>query len=673
MHTVRRHSLTALAILATTASACGGAAPPPDATKASAKAPGCSATSATSALTPLARDAVGSTVALGRLGAAANAKTVAVVADEDAKALYVVDLDGKKELSKRPLDGTPAQVLILADGRVVVSLRDQAKVAVFEAHEDGQLASRCAVAAPTEPIGLAATPDQSKLLVTSGWGHAMTSYKASDLSRLDVVELPREPRAVVVSDDGKTAFVSHSVGSAISVVSIAERADARALSLIVDPNDTRGESSGLLETVGSLLLDDREDKKVAGRFGTRAGCQGFALAKSVEPEGRILAPQVLVDPGDPEGRTTGYGEGGTPTEVANVVVIDEVDKGIVPASVRLSQDQLFRHAHDPTTPPARECLLPRAATVDAESRSLLVTCYGIGALVAYDAASANPAAVEKRRWSVGAGPSGVAVDAAKRRAVVWAQFDRTLHLVPLAEVAPVDEDDGEAFRTTRIALSEEGSLPYDLRLGRQLFHAVGDTRISSDGRACASCHPDGRDDAITWATPDGPRRTAMLAGRLEGTAPYSWNGENPDLEHHVKDTFERLSGQGLHGMELEALLAYVSSVAPPSITPTSGDALAMRGREIFHSEEAACSSCHTEDAGYSDGHKHDVGSRAVADKGKKFNTPSLRFLSGRAPYFHDGRYQTLGELLRESDGRMGHTAHLSNEDLKALESFLLTL
>lgn len=46
---------------------------------------------------------------------------------------------------------------------------------------------------------------------------------------------------------------------------------------------------------------------------------------------------------------------------------------------------------------------------------------------------------------------------------------------------------------------------------------------------------------------------------------------------------------------------------------------------------------------------------------------------GTAPYFHDGRYATLGELLRETKGKMGWGADLGDDDLAALEAYLLTL
>ena len=66
-------------------------------------------------------------------------------------------------------------------------------------------------------------------------------------------------------------------------------------------------------------------------------------------------------------------------------------------------------------------------------------------------------------------------------------------------------------------------------------------------------------------------------------------------------------------------------------------------------------------------------SQTSADRDKKFNTPSLKFLSGRAPYFHDGRYKTLDDLLAKSDGQMGHTKHLSKAERADLLAYLRTL
>jgi mono/diheme cytochrome c family protein len=407
----------------------------------------------------------------------------------------------------------------------------------------------------------------------------------------------------------------------------------------------------------------------------RPSCQGFALAKStVAAPGRIFAPQVMVDPGDFEQRPDGYGNDNAPTEVPAVAVIDEGTAAPLLASVTIGRDPgMFRKRGD-AREGRPECLLPRAAAVDAKTRSVLVTCYGIDAVVAYDATAANPFSAERRRWTVGSGPSGVAVDADKHRAVVWSQFDRTLSSFAIGEAELVDEKTAPPKVQKTAAGPLKQKLPAEYALGRILFHAAGDMRIASDGRACASCHPDGRDDAITWATPEGPRRTIMLAGRATASAPYSWNGDETTLHSHLGNTFDRLSGKGLRSIELDALVTYIAQMPAPSsqVVAPSEKAKVDRGRAIFASKEAGCSSCHT-GSGFTDGRNHDVGSKHKADRASSFNTPTLHLVGGTGPYFHDGRYTNLTELLTKTDGQMGHTKHLSNSDLDSLETFLRTL
>ena len=46
---------------------------------------------------------------------------------------------------------------------------------------------------------------------------------------------------------------------------------------------------------------------------------------------------------------------------------------------------------------------------------------------------------------------------------------------------------------------------------------------------------------------------------------------------------------------------------------------------------------------------------------------------GAGPWFHDGRYATLKDLLKSSDGKMGKTKHLSEADLDALEAYLRSI
>src|SRR6185369_17408786 len=113
-----------------------------------------------------------------------------------------------------------------------------------------------------------------------------------------------------------------------------------------------------------------------------------------------------------------------------------------------------------------------------------------------------------------------------------------------------------------------------------------DARIST-GRACATCHPDGRDDGLLWTRPDGARQTPTLAGRLDGTAPYGWFGESPTVAQHLEKTFQRLGGTGFKGpaarADLEALLAYVAQIPPPPAAQAGDLDEVARGAKVFGS------------------------------------------------------------------------------------------
>lgn len=165
---------------------------------------------------PLGQPRAGSSVALAKLGD----KNVALVADEDGRAIQIVDLATNKEIGSTALDGAPAQIMVTTDGRILALLRDRSRMQVLEAESATSLVARCSVVTPAEPVGLAASPDDASILVTSGWGRTLTVYESAAFGHSYQVALPREPRSVVVSDDGATAFVSHAVGSVLSTVDL---------------------------------------------------------------------------------------------------------------------------------------------------------------------------------------------------------------------------------------------------------------------------------------------------------------------------------------------------------------------------------------------------------------------------------------------------------------------
>jgi cytochrome c peroxidase len=100
-------------------------------------------------------------------------------------------------------------------------------------------------------------------------------------------------------------------------------------------------------------------------------------------------------------------------------------------------------------------------------------------------------------------------------------------------------------------------------------------------------------------------------------------------------------------------------------------ALVDRGHRLFDDARQGCASCHL--GGGTDRARHDVGSGREIERSLAFDTPSLTFVAGTAPYFHDGRHATLMDVLDAHDQKMGTTVHLGAADKLALAAYLETL
>ena len=592
---------------------------------------------------PFAAARDGSAILLAEL----EGRVVAYVADEDDALVRVVDVEDGRELSSARLGGVPGQLVMRRDGRLLATLRDAAQVVVLGGggSERSKLRIEKRVEVAADPVGLALSGDDSTLVVTSGWGKTVTVLDAQSLEVRAEHAVAREPRGVVVSTDGKRAFVSHVVGSTLDVIAL-------------DGTTPFGKEKKARTTLGVDGIEGVFGRQAMSGEQPRVACQGFALARA--DSGRVFAPHVLAFTGDPTESSDGYGGGtaGRESEVFHVPVIDEDAAKIVPESMRLTAGL--------ENLPSR-CALPRAATVG--KAGLYVTCLGDDAVTLFDAQAVNPHEIVLARWSVPSGPIGIALDEVHSRAVVWSQFAHAVTSVAISD----GSEGSRPFALSSVTLPRATRASAKIEKGRALFHATGDARVSGDGRACASCHPDGRDDALVWSSPNGPRQTPILAGRLSGAAPYGWNGDAVDVSTHLVQTFKRLGGKGITGDDKEALMAYVGAMRAPPALKAKDPSAVLRGQALFRSSAAECSSCHGTDGDLPDGVNHDVKSRAAGDQRAKFDTPSLRFVSGSAPYFHDGRFKDLKTLLTKTDGKMGHTKHLSPSDLGDLEAYLESL
>ncbi len=574
----------------------------------------------------------------------AGGHLVAFVADHDERAIHTVDVESMRQMAVTPLEGQPGHVLVLADGRVAVTLRDTGDVLLFEAADEAlqkPLEERCKTnLSAVEPWALAETGD--KLLVASGFGAALTLLNSGTLEVTRVIPVSREPRAVLIANQGKTAFITHAVGGIVTSVDI-------------ENTESKPETA-------SLQTGRRVKPNLAGfdNDNPRKATQGYALARvdGTRKDGlrdalRIFAPHTSVDPGAAASVTTG-GYGGTgagPRAVAQLIsVIDPMEK----KSITNHVDGMFHSAT------LQDCVLPRSAAAD--DKGLFVACMDIDAVVEYDPWVGDPTVAEKRRFSMPAGPGGLSIDDQGKTVVLWSEFDRA--------ISSIGREKGDLKSLVLWQRTGEKRDP-KIDRGRRIFHSSRDARLAQ-GRACANCHPEGRDDGLVWTSPDGKRQTMMLAGRVEGTAPYGWFGEHKDARIHVKETLQRLGGTGLNDPpskeDFEALLAYVSSIPAPPLTKPKDPDLVKRGKQVYAS--FGCETCHR--AGGTDKAPHDVGSGIAGERSAFFDTPSLIGIRGTSPYFHDGRYSTLEEVLSEKNQRM-FTGVISPVDKSALIAYMETL
>lgn len=205
--------------------------------------------------------------------------------------------------------------------------------------------------------------------------------------------------------------------------------------------------------------------------------------------------------------------------------------------------------------------------------------------------------------------------------------------------------------------------------GHDLFH-----RDSGAGIACASCHAEGGDDGHTWRFSGlGVRRTQAMHVGLEGTAPFHWDGDLPDLGSLMTEVFVgRMGGVHQSAERLDALAAWLFSLRPPTPMVEPGSPSAQRGKALFESEALGCADCHT-GARLTDNRSYHVG---TTDPGHLLQVPSLRGIGYRAPFLHTGCAPTLDARFDPGCGGgdlHGRTSHLRASEVSDLVAYLKSL
>jgi DNA-binding beta-propeller fold protein YncE len=650
------------------------------------------------------------------------------LADEDHRVLRKIPLPVPADAAALPpayeLPGAPAQVLALAD-RVLVTIRtapdDATKpggatglLLILKPDAQKGLVEVARAPVPADAWGLAITPDESTALVSSAWTHKISAIDLATAKVRWTLDVAREPRAIVVRPDGASAYVTHLVGAAVTRIDdLLGTPKIHAVEL--PPAPARAPSSKTLDAslAYSAVLNEDGSRLFVARHALGALGQGSWFG--------AMTLDVLATRSDTPALPKRIP--GLPT-ARNPLLAKLSDAGLV-TTIDIAAGEL--------TPVTQ----PRASAYRKSAKTVVVIGEGDDRLAELDALSAAPAIKPVAIYKVGSkydthlqiaavcgAPAGLALSEDDRFAYVFCRSTYDVATVKLSDpasppppphVQPGQDRSRESPTEVTTLHVAEDPLDKEAMLGRRLFHNATDP-ITSGGLACAGCHPEGRDDGHVWheanvnSINDSERvifigepelapnekggkigyamQTPMLAGRIGSDGPYGWHAHNKDLVARLKEGFglHRWSsvyrkGEGEQLARIQYLRAFVRGVGLVN-PPKEKRELTVeekRGQAIFVSEGARCGKCHVPESDYTDRMAYPFSPKLPPPAGfeedpkAEYKTPSLRFVGGTAPYFHDGRFSTLEALIDQNNDRMGQTNSLSKDDRAALVAFLRTL
>jgi YVTN family beta-propeller protein len=633
-----------------------------------------------------------------------------VVASEDHDEVLVIDR-ATREVQQRIAVGDAPGHLIISGREAIVTSRYGHSVTVVDI-ERGAVVRTIAVG--SEPMGLVEI-DTGVVAVVLAGDNAVAIVDVNAGRVLKTIALEgNDPRAVALLDDG-SLYVSHLSDGTFSRVDL-ERGTSRT----VDVATANSFGARLIpEHLRSLTLDPD--------FGTVLMAHSQANADTVRAPigGDVPVGDEFIDDG-----ACGYS--GCPTQLGAVVPgITEVDPiddvVIVPQSAQGQNgggiSDCFNCDVAAVEPGFGTAAAPPSVLNPFESRFSGLQLSNPVALALFDGGrgqlivnmSTKNALLLRRHLKGTAsdvigvarlcnGASGVAISHSGESAYVWNQFDGSVTEIGLpqvedrstatrfadsttagapAERAVVDAEVAEfglvAELTSNSFVIVEDALDDSASLGRKMFHDATDVRISQNGTvACASCHPDGRSDGRTWQFTFGPRNTPQLGGDILDTAPFHWPGDVPTVAALNDMTVKPfMGGAGMSAADFAPISAFLGTIRQaPSKAAAAGalTAIELRGKAVFESEATGCTSCHG-GAHFTDNLSHDIGSRADDRDIGAFQTPVLHGLNRSAPYFHDGRYKTLEDMVAGTvlTDRMGKGSALNDDDVLALVAYLKTL
>jgi YVTN family beta-propeller protein len=587
----------------------------------------------------------------------------------------------------------PVNLAFRPDGREVwAACEASGSVVVVDA------ATRARVA--EVPVGgqvtdLVFSPDGSRAFVTSRLSDSVAVIDVAARKVLKTLPVADEPHGVAVDPAGRTLFVMGTAFDAVSVVDVETGKETKRLAASRNPW-----SAALSPDGRRLLVTNALSRFVPFRSPPQSEVTVIDVAgQRVEDRWPVPESNLLLGVA---WHPSGEFALATLNRTKNLVPMTRILQGwtitnglaLLWRDGRVDQvllDEPQRYFADVTdvafTPDGRKAFVTSAGTdqvavLDVEKLLALVKGRSDAdrkdVLPNWLGASAEFVSARVR---VKDNPRGVAVAPDGKTAWVANTLDDSLSVIDVARAEAV----------ARVDLGGPGKVTH-LREGERLFHSANVTFQRQF--ACATCHPDGHVDGLTYdIEADGIGTSPVDNRTLRGiydTDPFKWEGTNPSLARQcgarLAVFFTRIAP--FTPEQLKAVNDYTVTIPRPpnrhrplgaELTPAQrrGKVLFERtrtndGREIPN--EGRCLFCHFPPY-FTDRQQRDVGTKQPTDRQGKFDTPHLNNIYDSAPYLHNGMANTLEEIwtVHNPYDTHGYTNDMTKDQLNDLIEFLKTL
>ncbi|QDU94628.1 Cytochrome c551 peroxidase precursor [Lignipirellula cremea] len=564
--------------------------------------------------------------------------------------ISVIDTRTNRLLQETPCGQRLADIASTPWGLMAVD-EQAGQLLRLEALADGRVRETGVARIPGQPVSLALSPDRWLGSVASLWGQRLTFVNLEAMKTVAVLDLPFSPRKQWWSADRQRLIVADAYAGQLAVVEVTGQADVDVTPRIVSLRQFEGHN------IRGLAYDSQTDELV-------------------------FAHQLLNGQTHTTRERVFWG-----SVVSNVLRSVPLSHLLQKPAERATAKQNARPADPPEPLPGDQQEVPAPWDIAhwsfyplgnpnlaaGDPGELLITPAG-QTVVLY--AGVDQLAARRRptqgfeRIDLGRRPSGLALHGDGRRVYTANTFDDSVSMLDL-----------ETFQTETISLGPTPE-PTLADQGESLFY---DARLSLDGwYSCHSCHTDGHangaiNDNLGDDTFGSPKRILSLLGGHD-TGPWAWTGSQATLSDQIRKSLQLTMRDDKQDQATDAnvaaLTAYLQTLQPPpsilaarAADPPSVESAASiaRGQAIFSRQ--GCVECHVPPT-YTSSAVYDVGLHD--ERGRtEFNPPSLRGVSQRRSFFHDGRARSLSDVVQRE--RHQQTSPLKAAEARDLIEFLKSL